>query len=107
MWDTRLAIYGNSGFGQHNNGGLWHSQLAGYAPHISPTVWWGMDGPYTYGVGAAFTWSDDTGWMAFRLWHTLFTPGALPVVGAEGLLRLWRLVPGSRMGGPLGRSRGG
>jgi hypothetical protein len=31
-----------------------------YAPHISPTVWYGW--PYTYGVGAAFTWSDDTGW---------------------------------------------
>ena len=31
-----------------------------YAPFVSPTVWYGW--PYTYGVGAAFTWSEDTGW---------------------------------------------
>ena len=31
-----------------------------YPPYISPTVWYGW--PYTYGVGASFTWSDETGW---------------------------------------------
>jgi hypothetical protein len=31
-----------------------------YAPYISSTVWYGW--PYTYGVGANFTWSDSTGW---------------------------------------------
>lgn len=31
-----------------------------YAPYIGPTVWYGW--PYTYGVGASFTWSDETGW---------------------------------------------
>jgi hypothetical protein len=31
-----------------------------YAPYIGPTVWYGW--PYTYGVGASFTWSGATGW---------------------------------------------
>jgi hypothetical protein len=31
-----------------------------YPPYISPTAWYGW--PYTYGVGAGFTYSDDTGW---------------------------------------------
>lgn len=31
-----------------------------YPPYISSTVWYGW--PYTYGVGANFTWSDSTGW---------------------------------------------
>jgi len=31
-----------------------------YPPYISPTVWYGW--PYTYGVGAGFTYTSDTGW---------------------------------------------
>jgi hypothetical protein len=31
-----------------------------YPPYISSAMWSGW--PYTYGVGAAFTYSDDTGW---------------------------------------------
>jgi hypothetical protein len=31
-----------------------------YPPHISPIAWYGW--PYTYGVGAGFTDSEDTGW---------------------------------------------
>ena len=31
-----------------------------YAPYISPTMWYGW--PYTYGVGAGFAYSEDTGW---------------------------------------------
>jgi hypothetical protein len=31
-----------------------------YPPYISPTVWYGW--PYTYGVGAGFTWTENTGW---------------------------------------------
>ena len=31
-----------------------------YPPYISPTVWYGW--PYTYGVGASFNWTDETGW---------------------------------------------
>jgi hypothetical protein len=31
-----------------------------YPPYISPTVWYGW--PYTYGVGAGFTYSENTGW---------------------------------------------
>ena len=31
-----------------------------YPPYVTPTVWYGA--PYTYGVGADFTWSEDTGW---------------------------------------------
>lgn len=31
-----------------------------YPPYIGPTMWYGW--PYSYGVGAAFTWSDATGW---------------------------------------------
>lgn len=31
-----------------------------YPPYISSTVWYGW--PYTYGVGANFTWTESTGW---------------------------------------------
>ncbi len=31
-----------------------------YPPYISPTVWYGW--PYTYGVGAGFTYTTDAGW---------------------------------------------
>ena len=31
-----------------------------YPPYIGPTVWYGW--PYSYGVGASFTWSNATGW---------------------------------------------
>ncbi len=31
-----------------------------YPPYIGPTVWYGW--PYTYGVGAGFTYSTDSGW---------------------------------------------
>ena len=31
-----------------------------YPPYISPTVWYGW--PYTYGVGAGFTYSTNSGW---------------------------------------------
>ena len=31
-----------------------------YPPYVGPTVWYGY--PYTYGVGAGFTWTDDSGW---------------------------------------------
>jgi hypothetical protein len=31
-----------------------------YPPYIGPTAWYGW--PYTYGVGAGFTYTTDTGW---------------------------------------------
>jgi hypothetical protein len=31
-----------------------------YTPYISPIAWYGW--PYTYGVGAGFTYTDDSGW---------------------------------------------
>ena len=31
-----------------------------YPPFVSPIAWYGW--PYTYGVGAGFTYSEDTGW---------------------------------------------
>jgi hypothetical protein len=31
-----------------------------YPPYIGPTVWYGW--PYTYGVGAGFTYTTDSGW---------------------------------------------
>jgi hypothetical protein len=31
-----------------------------YPPYITPTAWYGW--PYTYGVGAGFTYTEDTGW---------------------------------------------
>jgi hypothetical protein len=31
-----------------------------YPPYISPIAWYGW--PYTYGVGAGFTYSDESGW---------------------------------------------
>jgi len=31
-----------------------------YPPYITRTVWYGW--PYTYGVGAEFTWTEDSGW---------------------------------------------
>src|SRR5215469_5415423 len=31
-----------------------------YPPYVGPTAWYGR--PYTYGVGAGFTYSEDTGW---------------------------------------------
>src|SRR5947208_15278917 len=31
-----------------------------YPPYVSPIAWYGW--PYTYGVGAGFTYSEDTGW---------------------------------------------
>jgi hypothetical protein len=31
-----------------------------YSPYIGPTVWYGW--PYTYGVGAGFTYTTDSGW---------------------------------------------
>ena len=31
-----------------------------YPPYIGPTVWYGW--PYTYGVGAGFTYTDESGW---------------------------------------------
>ena len=31
-----------------------------YPPYIGPTVWYGW--PYTYGVGAGFTYATDSGW---------------------------------------------
>ena len=43
--DTRTVVYGTG----------WH-----YPPYISPIAWYGW--PYTYGVGAGFTYSEDTGW---------------------------------------------
>jgi hypothetical protein len=43
--DTMTVVYGTG----------WY-----YPPYISPTMWYGW--PYTYGVGAGFTYSDDTGW---------------------------------------------
>jgi len=42
---TRTVVYGTG----------WY-----YPPYISPIAWYGW--PYTYGVGAGFTYSDDTGW---------------------------------------------
>jgi hypothetical protein len=31
-----------------------------YAPYVGPSVWYGW--PYTYGVGAGFTYTTDSGW---------------------------------------------
>ena len=42
---TATVVYGTG----------WH-----YPPYISPTVWYGW--PYTYGVGAGFTYTSDSGW---------------------------------------------
>ena len=43
--DTMTVVYGTG----------WY-----YPPYIGPSMWYGW--PYTYGVGAGFTYSDDTGW---------------------------------------------
>jgi hypothetical protein len=43
--DTMTVVYGTGFY---------------YPPYIGPTVWYGN--PYTYGVGAGFTWTDDSGW---------------------------------------------
>jgi hypothetical protein len=43
--DTTTVVYGTG----------WY-----YPPYISPIAWYGW--PYTYGVGAGFTYSEDTGW---------------------------------------------
>ena len=42
---TRTVVYGTG----------WY-----YPPYISPRMWYGW--PYTYGVGAGFAYSEDTGW---------------------------------------------
>lgn len=42
---TRTVVYGTG----------WY-----YPPYISPVAWYGW--PYTYGVGAGFTYSSDSGW---------------------------------------------
>ena len=61
-----------------------------YPPYIGSTLW--VPPPYTYGVGAAFSWSAAEGWaLGFGLG---FDGGsAEPMVGAGrvlGLGRLWR-----------------
>jgi len=43
--DTMTVVYGTG----------WY-----YLPYVSPIAWYGW--PYTYGVGAGFTYSEDTGW---------------------------------------------
>ena len=72
-----------------------------YPPYISPTVWYGW--PYTYGVGAGFTYSTDSGWsFGFGYaamatipgitrggdrWATTDTAGIRITVGVRGAVR--------------------
>jgi len=53
-----------------------------YPPYIGPTVWYGW--PYTYGVGAGFTYSSDTGWSFGFGYGYGYYPGYYPWWGPMG-----------------------
>jgi hypothetical protein len=53
-----------------------------YPPYISPTVWYGW--PYTYGVGAGFTWTEDTGWSLGFGYGYAYYPWYYPWWGPMG-----------------------
>ena len=65
--DTMTVVYGTG----------WY-----YPPYISHTVWYGW--PYTYGVGAGFTYSTDSGWsFGFGFGYTYY-PWYYPWWGPMG-----------------------
>jgi hypothetical protein len=54
-----------------------------YPPYIGPTVWYGW--PYTYGVGAGFTYTTDSGWsFGFGYGYTYYYPWYYPWWGPMG-----------------------
>ena len=54
-----------------------------YPPYVSSTVWYGY--PYTYGVGAGFTWTDDSGWsVGFGYGYYSYYPWYSPWWGPMG-----------------------
>src|SRR5262249_20641774 len=54
-----------------------------YPPYIGPTVWYGW--PYTYGVVAGFTWTDDSGWsVGFGYGYYWYYPWYSPWWGPMG-----------------------
>ena len=73
-----------------------------YAPYISPTVWYGW--PYTYGVGANFTWAESTGWSFGFGYGYAYYPWYYPWWGPMGYYGYgWYPYYGW---GRVGRSRG-
>jgi len=54
-----------------------------YPPYVGPTVWYGY--PYTYGVGAGFTWTDESGWsVGFGYGYYWYYPWYSPWWGPMG-----------------------
>jgi len=53
-----------------------------YPPYVTSTVWYGY--PYTYGVGAGFTWTDDTGWSLGFGYGYAYYPWYYPWWGPMG-----------------------
>jgi len=53
-----------------------------YAPYISPIAWYGW--PYTYGVGAGFTYSSDSGWSVGFGYGYAYYPYYYPWWGPMG-----------------------
>jgi hypothetical protein len=53
-----------------------------YPPYISSTMW--SSWPYTYGVGAGFTYSEDTGWSVGFGYGYGYYPGYYPWWGPMG-----------------------
>jgi hypothetical protein len=54
-----------------------------YPPYVSTTAWYGW--PYTYGVGAGFTYSEDTGWsFGFGYGYGYYYPWNYPWWGPIG-----------------------
>jgi hypothetical protein len=53
-----------------------------YPPYISSTMWSGW--PYTYGVGAGFTYNEDTGWSFGFGYGYGYYPGYYPWWGPMG-----------------------
>ncbi len=53
-----------------------------YPPYISATMWSGW--PYTYGVGAGFTYNEDTGWSFGFGYGYGYYPGYYPWWGPMG-----------------------
>jgi len=54
-----------------------------YPPYVGSTVWYGY--PYTYGVGAGFTWTDESGWsVGFGYGYYWYYPWYSPWWGPMG-----------------------
>ena len=53
-----------------------------YPPYVSNAVWYGW--PYTYGVGAGFTYSEDTGWSLGFGYGYAYYPWYYPWWGPMG-----------------------